>query len=67
VLSQLEEIRKEVVRATFKVLSWHLPGGSEEMHENLTQDSRSADYEPGTSRIYIVTGDVLLHCTIETY
>jgi hypothetical protein len=48
---ELEEIRKEVVKAIFKVLSWHLPGISEEIHENLSQDSWSPGFEPGTSRI----------------
>jgi hypothetical protein len=37
----------------FKVLSRHSPGGTEESHENFSQDSRfpNRDLKPGTSRI----------------
>jgi hypothetical protein len=37
----------------FKVLSRHSPGGTEENHKNLNQDSRSPEprIEPGTSGI----------------
>jgi hypothetical protein len=37
----------------FKVLSWYLPGGNEEHHKNLNQDSRSlgSRIEPRTSQI----------------
>jgi hypothetical protein len=31
----------EAVMAFAVVLSWYLPGGSEESHENLNQDSTS--------------------------
>jgi hypothetical protein len=31
---------KEAVAAQFKVLSWHLPGGTKETRETLNQDSR---------------------------
>jgi hypothetical protein len=36
-----------------KVLSWHSPGGTEESHINVDQDSRSLEprIEPGTSRL----------------
>jgi hypothetical protein len=30
---ELEKIKKEVVRAKFKVISRHLPGGTEEIHK----------------------------------
>jgi hypothetical protein len=33
--NELERMRKEVVMAEFKVLSRHLPGGTEENHEKL--------------------------------
>jgi hypothetical protein len=29
--------------AKFKVLSWHLPGRTEESHENLSKNIRSPD------------------------
>jgi hypothetical protein len=37
----------------FKVLSRHLPGGTEENHQNLDQDSRSPGprFESGTSQM----------------
>jgi hypothetical protein len=38
---ELEKIWKEAVMTKFKVLSWYLPGGSEENHKNLSQDSQS--------------------------
>jgi hypothetical protein len=40
VYSELEKMWKEVVMAKFKVLSWHIPGGTEEIHKNLSQDSQ---------------------------
>jgi hypothetical protein len=33
--------QKKAVLAWFKVLSRHLPGGTQENHERLSQDSRS--------------------------
>jgi hypothetical protein len=39
--NEFERIRNEPVMAYFKVLSWHLPEGTEEIHEKLSQDSRS--------------------------
>jgi hypothetical protein len=38
---ELERIWNEAIVAYFKVLSRHLPGGTEENHGNLSQDSRS--------------------------
>jgi hypothetical protein len=38
--NKLERMQKEVVMDEFKLLSQHLPGGTEEHHEN-SQDSRS--------------------------
>jgi hypothetical protein len=32
---------KEAVMASSDVLSWHLPGRTEENHKNLSQDSQS--------------------------
>jgi hypothetical protein len=37
---QLERMWKKAVVAYFKVLSRHSPGGTEENHEILSQDSR---------------------------
>jgi hypothetical protein len=34
-INKLERIWKEAAMAKFKVLSWHLPGGTEENHEKL--------------------------------
>jgi hypothetical protein len=43
---------KEAVLALFKELSQHLPGGTEENHKKLSQDSQSLDrLEPRTSQI----------------
>jgi hypothetical protein len=33
---ELERVWKEVVIATFKALSWNLPGETEENHEHLS-------------------------------
>jgi hypothetical protein len=38
--NELERIWKEAVLVSFKVKSQHLPGGAEENHKNLTQDSQ---------------------------
>jgi hypothetical protein len=38
--NELGKRQKEVVVARFKVLSQHLPGGTEENHENVNQDSQ---------------------------
>jgi hypothetical protein len=38
---ELERRWKEVVMAKFSVLSHHLPGGTEENHKTLSQDSQS--------------------------
>jgi hypothetical protein len=38
--NELGNTQKEVVVARFKVLSQHLPGGTEENHENVHQDSQ---------------------------
>jgi hypothetical protein len=35
--NHLERIWKEVVMAYLKVLSWHLPGGTEENHEKCVR------------------------------
>jgi hypothetical protein len=34
------KICNESVVSLFKVLSWHSPGGSEENHENVVEDSQ---------------------------
>jgi hypothetical protein len=36
VSDELERIWKEVVVAYFKVLSWHLPGGTEKNHKKTS-------------------------------
>jgi hypothetical protein len=43
------KVRKEAVVAYFKALSRHLAGGTEEDHENLSEDLRSPgrDLNPG--------------------
>jgi hypothetical protein len=48
--TELERICKVAVVAYLKVLSRHLPGRTEENHENLSQVSRSPvrDLNPGT-------------------
>jgi hypothetical protein len=33
--NELESIWKEVVVASFKVLAWHFPGGTEENFKNI--------------------------------
>jgi len=38
---ELEGMWKETIVAYFKVLSRHLPGGTEESHKNFSQDSLS--------------------------
>jgi hypothetical protein len=43
--NELERMWKEAVMASFKVLSKHLPGGPEEKHEHLSQDSPSLGQE----------------------
>jgi hypothetical protein len=49
---KLERVWKEAVVAYFKVISRHLPGGTDENQEIFIQDSRSGPrFEPGTSRI----------------
>jgi hypothetical protein len=46
----------EAVLALLKVLSWHLLGGTEEICENLIQDSWFPRFEPETSRLTPVFG-----------
>jgi hypothetical protein len=43
--SEFESMLKEAVMAKFKVIFRHWPEGTEEDHENLSQDSRSPDRE----------------------
>jgi hypothetical protein len=43
--SEFESMLKEAVVAKFKVIFRHWPEGTEEDHENLSQDSRSPDRE----------------------
>jgi hypothetical protein len=47
-ISELEGFKKEVVRDKFKVLSWYLLGGTEEMHEHgiacLQAEIRTRDF-----------------------
>jgi hypothetical protein len=38
---------KEGTVVYVRVLSQHLPGGTEGIHGSITQDSRSPDYEAG--------------------
>jgi hypothetical protein len=38
---ELEKMLKEAVVVYFKALSQHFPGGTEENHENVINDSRS--------------------------
>jgi hypothetical protein len=51
-----ERMRKEVTVTYFKLLFRHFPGGTEENHENLTQDNVCLDLDskreglPNTSR-----------------
>jgi hypothetical protein len=33
--NELETIYKEMVKAQFKILSWHVPGGAEKNHEKI--------------------------------
>jgi hypothetical protein len=42
-INELEGIWKEADMVSFKVLSWHLPGGTGEKIKNLSQDSWSPD------------------------
>jgi hypothetical protein len=37
---KLQRMWKEAAVASFKALFWHLPGGIEENHKKLSQDSR---------------------------
>jgi hypothetical protein len=37
---EFDRIWKETTVACFKVLSWYSPGGKEEWHENLCENSR---------------------------
>jgi hypothetical protein len=43
----LARMRKEILVAYFKALSWHLPGGTKEYHKNLSQQLK---FEPKTSQ-----------------
>jgi hypothetical protein len=49
----LERTWKEAVGAKFKVLSRHLPGGTEEKHETPRREKPVSEsrFEPGTFRI----------------
>jgi hypothetical protein len=51
--NELERIWKKVVRAQFKVLSRHLPGGTEKCHETLQPEWSvpKPRFEQGISRI----------------
>jgi hypothetical protein len=51
--NELERICKEAVEAQFKILSWHLPGGTEESHEKPQSGKpiSGSTFEPRTSRI----------------
>jgi hypothetical protein len=45
--NESENILYKVAASQFKVLSWHLLGGTEKNHENLSQDSWSLRQDLG--------------------
>jgi hypothetical protein len=48
--NELRRTWKEVVVAYFKVLSWNLPGGTEENHEKPVRLVSGLRFEPRTSK-----------------
>jgi hypothetical protein len=48
--------------AKFKVLSRHLPGGTEENHKNVGQDSRSRSLGPSKNEVTAIFSEMC--CTV---
>jgi hypothetical protein len=50
--NELERVRKEAVVAWFRMVSWHLSGGTDESNENPVRIAKSSDRDlnPGATQ-----------------